>query len=185
MLGLISATPSPYARKVRIALAEKDIPFELITEVPWDNATSTPKYNPLEKLPVLLLEDGGSVYESRFILEYLELKYPQPRLLPDDVDEIIAAKRVEVLCDGICDACVLISGNAGVRKPTRAKPGFRASSARWTVGYARSPSWPARGSGSSETASASPTSRRERCSATSMSASPICRGESAIRTSFA
>ena len=42
MYRLISATPSPYARKVRIQLAEKNIPFELITEVPWDNDTQTP-----------------------------------------------------------------------------------------------------------------------------------------------
>ena len=53
MFKLISATPSPYARKVRIALAEKGLPFELVTEVPWDSGTQTPKYNPLEKLPVL------------------------------------------------------------------------------------------------------------------------------------
>jgi glutathione S-transferase len=104
---LISATPSPYARKVRIALAEKDVPFELITEVPWNSTTSTPKYNPLEKLPVLICDDGSSVYESRFILEYIELKHPEPRLLPDDVDEILDARRLEVLCDGICDALVL------------------------------------------------------------------------------
>jgi glutathione S-transferase len=104
---LISATPSPYARKVRIALAEKGIPFELITEVPWNRTTSTPQYNPLEKLPVLICEDGHSVYESRFILEYLELKNPTPRLLPDEVDDILAARRLEVLCDGICDALVL------------------------------------------------------------------------------
>ena len=107
MLKLISATPSPYARKVRIALAEKGLPFELMTEVPWDRTTSTPKYNPLEKLPVLILEDGSSVYESSFILQYLELKYPQPPLLPRDVDGVIAARRLEVLCDGICDAVVL------------------------------------------------------------------------------
>jgi glutathione S-transferase len=107
MLKLISATPSPYARKVRIALAEKGLPFELMTEVPWDRTTSTPKYNPLEKLPVLILEDGSSVYESSFILQYLELKYPQPPLLPGDVDGTIAARRLEVLCDGICDAVVL------------------------------------------------------------------------------
>lgn len=54
MYRLISATPSPYARKVRIALAEKAIPFELVTEVPWDSTTITPRYNPLEKLPILL-----------------------------------------------------------------------------------------------------------------------------------
>jgi glutathione S-transferase len=107
MLKLISATPSPYARKVRIALAEKGLPFELVTEVPWDRTTSTPKYNPLEKLPVLILEDGSSVYESSFILQYLELKYPQPPLVSGDVDGIIAARRLEVLCDGICDAVVL------------------------------------------------------------------------------
>lgn len=108
MYRLISATPSPYARKVRIALAEKDLPFELITEVPWDRTTSTPRFNPLEKLPILLTGDGGSIYESHFILEYLELKHPSPRLLPDDVDGVIAARRLEVLCDGICDALVLI-----------------------------------------------------------------------------
>jgi glutathione S-transferase len=107
MLKLISATPSPYARKVRIALAEKGLPFELLTEVPWDSTTATPKYNPLEKLPVLILADGPSVYESSFIMQFLELKYPETPLLPPDVDGILAARRVEVLCDGVCDAVVL------------------------------------------------------------------------------
>jgi glutathione S-transferase len=104
---LISATPSPYARKVRIALAEKGLPFELVTEVPWDSATTVPRHNPLEKLPVLLLPDGGSVYESSYILQWLELKHPETKLLPPDPDGILAARRFEVLCDGICDAVVL------------------------------------------------------------------------------
>lgn len=107
MFKLISATPSPYARKVRIALAEKGLPFELLTEVPWDSTTSTPRYNPLEKLPVLLAEDGASVYESSYILQYLELKYPQVPLMPGDVDGWLAARKLEVLCDGVCDAVVL------------------------------------------------------------------------------
>jgi glutathione S-transferase len=107
MYRLISATPSPYARKVRIALAEKAIPFALITEVPWDKTTVIPRYNPLEKLPILLLEDGSSIYESCFILEYLELKHPSPPLLSANIDERVAARRLEVLCDGVCDAVVL------------------------------------------------------------------------------
>jgi glutathione S-transferase len=107
MFKLISATPSPYARKVRIALQEKGLPFELMTEVPWDSTTSTPRYNPLEKLPVLILEDGSTVYDSSFILQYLELKYPETPLLPLDIDGKIAALRLEVLCDGICDAVLL------------------------------------------------------------------------------
>ncbi len=108
MLRLISATPSPYARKVRIALAEKHIPFELITEVPWNSDTCLPQHNPLEKLPVLLLEDGGSVYESSHILEWLELKHPDPPLLPGDVDGLLEAKRCLVIGDGICDALLLV-----------------------------------------------------------------------------
>lgn len=108
MLQLLSATPSPYARKVRIALAEKKVPFELVTEVPWDHDTATPRYNPLEKLPVLIFEDGSSVYESRYILEVIEAKWPEPPLVPDEVWQRLAARKVEVIADGICDACVLL-----------------------------------------------------------------------------
>ena len=108
MLRLISATPSPYARKVRIALVEKNIPFELITEVPWNQGAITEQHNPLAKLPVLILEDGSSIFDSRFILEYLELIYPQTPLLFSDVPERLMAKKLEVLADGICDAVVLV-----------------------------------------------------------------------------
>ena len=106
-MKLLSATPSPYARKVRIALAEKGLDFELVTEVPWNEGTSTPAYNPLEKLPVLILDDGETVFESDFILEWLEAKYPTLALLPADPDQRLAARRFEVVADGVCDAFVL------------------------------------------------------------------------------
>ena len=108
MLKLISATPSPYARKVRIALAEKNIPFELITEVPWNHGALTEQHNPLAKLPVLLLEDGSSIFDSRYILEYLEWTYPQTPLLSPNIHEKLLAKKYEVLADGVCDAFVLV-----------------------------------------------------------------------------
>ena len=108
MYRLISATPSPYARKVRIQLAEKNVPFELVTEVPWDTDTRTPQFNPLEKLPVLICDDGETVYESRFINEWVEMKHPTPPLTPSDQDGILRTKRFEILSDGVCDACVLM-----------------------------------------------------------------------------
>ncbi|EME48540.1 hypothetical protein DOTSEDRAFT_19064 [Dothistroma septosporum NZE10] len=108
MYTLISATPSPYARKVRITLAEKGVPFHLKTEVPWDSTTKTPEYNPLEKLPVLIPDNGAKpVYESHFILDWIEAKHPDPPMLPKDVDDRLFAKQVEVVADGICDALVL------------------------------------------------------------------------------
>jgi glutathione S-transferase len=109
MWTLISATPSPYARKVRIALQEKGLPFTLQTEVPWDSTTKTPSYNPLEKLPVLILDDGETaIYESHYIMEWLETKYPETSLMPEGLEEKLFAKKVEVVCDGICDALVLV-----------------------------------------------------------------------------
>jgi glutathione S-transferase len=92
---------------VRIALIEKGIPFELVTEAPWDNDTQTPKHNPLEKLPILITGSGHSIYESRYILEWLEAKHPTPRLLPDNVDGQLATRHVDVLADGVCDAFLL------------------------------------------------------------------------------
>ncbi|KIV82291.1 hypothetical protein PV11_04412 [Exophiala sideris] len=116
VLKLISATPSPYARKVRIALAEKSIPFELVTEVPWDKTTQTPEYNPLEKLPVLIDTEtkdpeNDAVYESHFILDWIEYKYQPPQyvtLNPNTRDGELFAKKVQVIADGVCDACVLM-----------------------------------------------------------------------------
>ena len=107
-MKLISATPSPYARKVRIALAEKGIPFELHTEVPWNDDTSLPRHNPLEKLPVLVLDDGTTVWESSHILDWIERKHPHPPLLPQDDDGHLAHKRMDALATGMCDSLVLV-----------------------------------------------------------------------------
>lgn len=108
MWTLISGTPSPFGRKVRIALAEKGINFNFQTEVPWNSTTSAPRYNPLEKLPVLILEDGKTaIYESSYILEWLEVKFPEHSLMPETADAKLFAKKVEVVCDGISEALVL------------------------------------------------------------------------------
>lgn len=144
MLKLISATPSPYARKVRIALAEKSIPFELITEVPWDSTTATPEHNPLEKLPVLILPSDSStgnstpsdprlhptaVYESHHIMEYIEDTYPDPPLLPTSPAARLFARRVEVVADGVCDAGVL-GFFERQREPARRSPEWEARQRR-------------------------------------------------------
>ncbi len=133
MFRLISATPSPYARKVRIALLEKGIPFELVTEVPWDHTTTVPQYNPLEKLPVLICGDGSAVYESSYILEWLEVKFPEPPIFPADPMERLRARRLEVLADGICDANVLVFFET-MRGPEKSSPEWMARQRRKVEG---------------------------------------------------
>lgn len=111
-LTLISATPSPFARMNRIALQLKGIPFELQNEIPWESKTQTPKYNPLEKLPILVFPEGDGrqpVYESAHIQTYIVEKYADkgPKLLPGDIDGDLMAKQIVVLGVGCMDAMVL------------------------------------------------------------------------------
>jgi glutathione S-transferase len=107
VLMLISAKPSPWARKVRIVLIEKGISFELINDIPWATTTMAPEFNPLEKLPILVTGTGESVYESRFIVEWLDRRYPEKRMIPVEDDAFLACKKLELLVDGVLDASLL------------------------------------------------------------------------------
>ena len=107
-MKLIASLTSPYARKVRIALAEKKIEYDLIQESPWAAGTSVPSYNPLGKIPVLVLDDGTTLFDSRVIVEYLDTVSPVSRLIPEPKRQRIVVKRWEALADGICDAAAAI-----------------------------------------------------------------------------
>jgi len=103
-MKLIAALGSPYSRKVRIVLTEKKIEYELIIDSPGDPATKVPQYNPLGKIPVLVLEDDTTLFDSRVIVEYLDNASPVARLIPDDTRARIQVRRWEALADGCTDA---------------------------------------------------------------------------------
>lgn len=105
---LISASPSPFARKVRIAMIEKGITFTLQNEVPWHANTQTPRYNPLEQLPILIPDDGDPVFESTYLMDWLEHRYPEPSMLPADPALAMEAKLVHTIAEGVADATVLL-----------------------------------------------------------------------------
>lgn len=106
-MQLIIAKPSPFARKVRIALREKDIPYEEVVSNPWNADALAPTHNPLGKVPVLLLEDGSAIYESYVIVDYLET-LNGPSLMPPAQEDAISARQIDALAMGICDAVVLL-----------------------------------------------------------------------------
>ena len=107
-MKLIGSYTSPYVRKVRIALAEKKIEYDFVEESPWAAQTTVPTYNPLGKVPVLVLDDGTTLFDSRVIVEYLDTVSPVSRLIPEPNRQRIVVKRWEALADGICDAAVAV-----------------------------------------------------------------------------
>jgi glutathione S-transferase len=107
-MKLIAAPVSPYSRKARIVLAEKRIEYEMVVDSPFDPATRVPEFNPLGKIPVLVLDDETTLFDSRVIVEYLDNANPVGRLIPDDTRQRIQVRRWEALADGCTDAAIAV-----------------------------------------------------------------------------
>lgn len=71
----------PFSRKVRVALAEKNLAFELQIEKIWERRTEFLALNPAGDVPVLIEEDGTTLANSQVICEYLEEVYKDVDLL--------------------------------------------------------------------------------------------------------
>jgi len=97
--------PSPFVRKVRVFLAEKNVPYELKMQQPFDK---TPEYlviSPLGKVPCF--QDGDfTVPDSSVICAYLERTNPEPALYPSDPKEFARALWFEEYADSkLAEVC--------------------------------------------------------------------------------
>ena len=103
------STLSPFTRKVRVAAIETGqddlIEWEMVvmTERPAALAVN----NPLDKVPVVILDDGHQLYDSPVICEYLDSLHDGPKLIPRDGEARWEVLRLQALGDGVCDAAVL------------------------------------------------------------------------------
>ena len=105
-MKLLASLTSPYARKIRIILAEKGLPFELVVDSPWEAQTRVPDFNPLGKVPALVTDGEEVFFDSPVIAAYLETLNVAPHLLPHDPLEAVRVRQLEALADGINDAAV-------------------------------------------------------------------------------
>jgi glutathione S-transferase len=91
VLTLYDADRCPYCARVRIVLAEKEVPYETVVVDLEDRPAWIYEKNPLGKVPVL--EEGDFILpESAVINEYLEERYPEPPLWPSDPAERAAGR---------------------------------------------------------------------------------------------
>jgi glutathione S-transferase len=109
MMILRSAPASPFARKVRIGASLVGLASKIDVQPADPNTAdeSLLSQNPLGKIPVLILEDGTTLFDSRVILEYLDHLAGGGRIVPRDPAAHFAALRLQALCDGIADASLL------------------------------------------------------------------------------
>ena len=84
-------------------MAEKRIDYEPVVDIPWEADTRVPDYNPLGKVPVLVMDDGSTLFDSRVIVEYLDHLTPVSPLMPKEHRPRIAVRRWEALADGVTE----------------------------------------------------------------------------------
>ena len=118
MMILRSSPPSPFGRKVRIAIALLGFAADVKIEPadPTDVSDSVRRQNPLGKIPVLIVEDGTAYYDSRVILDFLDDRAGGGKIVPRDPAQRLAALRLQALGDGILDASILTVYEARWRK---------------------------------------------------------------------
>ncbi len=121
-MKLVGSKTSPYVRKIRVLLAERAIPFEFLEENAWVATTTVPRYNPLNKVPALVLDDGESIFDSGVISEYLDA-ISGNKLVPGNPVQRARVRRDEALGDGIADAGIAIFLERK-REPARQDPAW-------------------------------------------------------------
>ena len=116
-MKLIGSLTSPYVRKVRIVFLEKKVDVDHILENVWSPDTKIGQTNPLGKVPCLVLDDGGVIYDSRVIVEYADSLSPVSKLIPSETRDRATVKTWEALSDGIMDAGILARLERTLRPP--------------------------------------------------------------------
>jgi glutathione S-transferase len=94
VIKLYDFKSSPNCQRVKVVLAEKNLPYEIVPIDLRKQEQKTPEYlqlNPYGKVPVLT-DDNTVLYESLIINEYLEEKYPNPSLMPKDAGKKAKAR---------------------------------------------------------------------------------------------
>lgn len=94
MIKLYDFKSSPNCQRVKVVLAEKNLPYEIVPIDLRKGEQKTPEYlklNPYGKVPVLT-DDSTVLYESCIINEYLNEKYPNPPLMPADLGKRAKAR---------------------------------------------------------------------------------------------
>ena len=121
-MKLLGTDTSPYVRKVRLVLLEKNISHTYLVDPPREPGSQVARANPLGRIPALILDDETCVFDSPVIAEYLDTLNDTPILIPrDDALARMRVRRWEALADGIMDSAVAVR-NERIRPEEKQEP---------------------------------------------------------------
>jgi len=106
-MKLLFASASPYSAKVRMAAHYSGFALDAVKTDTGAEGHELVDNNPLGKIPTLLTDNDGAVYDSRAIMQYMDRSTGR-KVYPRNAARRTEAEVLEALCDGICDALLLI-----------------------------------------------------------------------------
>lgn len=104
-MKLYGSPTSPYARKARVLIKEKNLPIEFVVEDPWPEDSPILTKNPFSKVPVLEYAPGSYLFESVFVTHYLDNLDGRP-LQPKDAAGYWQSQWWQALGNGVIDAVI-------------------------------------------------------------------------------
>ena len=107
-MKLVTSLTSPYGRKARAVALERGCALDIVEDTPMTEAAAAPRWNPLGKVPILLLDDGTILYDSPVVCEAIDAHDGRPTLLPTSGPARFAVLRDQALGDGIIDAAFAV-----------------------------------------------------------------------------
>jgi glutathione S-transferase len=108
-MKLLGTNTSPYVRKARLVLLEKNIRHEYLVDPPREPGSQVARVNPLGRIPALILDDETCVFDSPVIADYADTLNDTPILIPrTSALARMRVKRWEALADGIMDSAVVV-----------------------------------------------------------------------------
>jgi glutathione S-transferase len=108
-MKLLGTNTSPYVRKARLVLLEKNIHHDYLVDPPREPGSQVARVNPLGRIPALILDDETCVFDSPVIAEYADTLNDTPILIPrTSALARMRVKRWEALADGIMDSAVAV-----------------------------------------------------------------------------
>lgn len=118
-MKLVYTPASPFARKARILVHEMQLAdkiecvnYGLVS--PVTNNETVFSLNPLGFIPVLILDDGQTLYDSPVICEYLDL-IGKGEFFPQDQEKRFLALKLQALADGLLDTAVSLRYEVTIR----------------------------------------------------------------------
>ena len=106
-MQLIGQYDSPFVRRVAVALRLYGMDYEHLPWSTFGDAEKLARFNPLRRVPVLVLDDGTALIESGAILDYLDnLASPEKALVPRSGESRYRQLRIAALATGLADKAV-------------------------------------------------------------------------------